>query len=85
MKAASKGFDVVAWGGVIAPAGTPKAVIRKLNAALNNALKDPSVVRANASLSVDAMPSTPAEFSTLIRSEVPKWAATVKRAGIRAD
>ncbi|MDF3881705.1 Bug family tripartite tricarboxylate transporter substrate binding protein [Cupriavidus basilensis] len=80
-----KGFDVVAWGGVIAPAGTPKAVIRKLNAALNNALKDPSVVRANASLSVDAMPSTPAEFSTLIRSEVPKWAATVKRAGIRAD
>jgi len=34
---------------------------------------------------VDAMPSTPAEFSTLIHSEVPKWAASVKRAGVRAD
>ncbi|MHA7684066.1 Bug family tripartite tricarboxylate transporter substrate binding protein [Cupriavidus sp. PET2-C1] len=80
-----KGFQVVAWGGLIAPAGTPKAVIRKLNTALNNALKDPAVVRANASLSVDAMPSTPAEFSTLIHHEVPKWAAMVKRAGVRAD
>ncbi|QOT81254.1 tripartite tricarboxylate transporter substrate binding protein [Cupriavidus basilensis] len=80
-----KGFNVVAWGGVVAPAGTPKAVIRKLNAALNSALRDPAVVRANALLSVDAMPSTPAEFSTLIHSEVPKWAASVKRAGVRAD
>ncbi|EHP40182.1 extra-cytoplasmic solute receptor family protein 77 [Cupriavidus basilensis OR16] len=80
-----KGFNVVAWGGVVAPAGTPKAVIRKLNAALNSALRDPAVIRANALLSVDAMPSTPAEFSTLIHSEVPKWAESVKRAGVRAD
>lgn len=80
-----QGIDVVAWGGLVAPAGTPAPVIRKLNAALNKALADPAVVKANAALSIEAMPSTPEAFTSLIRSEVPRWAATVKRAGIKAD
>ena len=80
-----KGIDVVAWGGLVAPAGTPVPVIRKLNAALNKALADPAVVKANAALSIEAMPSTPEAFTSLIRSEVPRWGATVKRAGIKAD
>ncbi|WP_255519830.1 tripartite tricarboxylate transporter substrate binding protein [Cupriavidus sp. IK-TO18] len=80
-----KGFEVVAWGGLVAPAGTPMPVIRKLNAALNKALADPAVVKANAALSIEAMPSTPEAFASLIRSEVPRWGATVRRAGIKAD
>ncbi|AQV98939.1 ABC transporter substrate-binding protein [Cupriavidus necator] len=80
-----KGFEVVAWGGLIVPAGTPRPIIRKLNAALNKSLADPAVVKAYAALSIEAMPSTPAAFTSLIQSEVPRWAASVKRAGIKAD
>lgn len=80
-----KGFEVVSWGGIVAPAGTPKPVIDKLNAAIAKSLQDPAVVKLNATLSVDATPSTPAQFASLIATEIPRWGAMVKRSGATAD
>jgi tripartite-type tricarboxylate transporter receptor subunit TctC len=79
------GFDVVAWGGLVAPAGAPKKAIQRLNAALRKALADPAVVRANAALSIEAMPSTPEEMTALMKRETPRWAEAVKRAGVKGD
>ncbi|MDP3519420.1 MAG: tripartite tricarboxylate transporter substrate binding protein [Hydrogenophaga sp.] len=80
-----KGFDVVAWGGLLAPAGTPKAVVERLNAALRKALEDPKVVQTHTTFAITSMPSTPDEFLALQRKEVPRWADAVKRAGVKGD
>jgi tripartite-type tricarboxylate transporter receptor subunit TctC len=79
------GFDVVAWGGLVAPAGTPKKAIDRLNAAMRKAMADPAVVRAHAALSVEPMLSSPEEFTALVKQETPRWAEVVKRAGVKAD
>jgi tripartite-type tricarboxylate transporter receptor subunit TctC len=80
-----KDFEVVAWAGLVAPPATPAPVVGKLNAAMRQALKDPAVLRIFESMSVDVLPSSPEEFTSLIRKENPRWAAAVKRAGVRAD
>ncbi|MDH0090953.1 tripartite tricarboxylate transporter substrate-binding protein [Achromobacter mucicolens] len=80
-----KGFEVVSWGGIVTPAGVPKPVIDRLNAAVAKALLDPAVQKQNETLSVDATPSTPAQFADLIAAEIPRWAAMVKQSGASAD
>jgi len=80
-----KGFDVVSWGGIVVPAGTPKPIIDRLNAAVARSLQDPAVVKLNATLSVDATPSTPEQFTKLIAAEIPRWGAMVKRSGASVD
>jgi tripartite-type tricarboxylate transporter receptor subunit TctC len=79
------GFDVVAWGAMVAPAGTPRKVVDRLNTALRAALADPAVLRAYAALSVEALPSSPEEFSALMKRETPRWAEAVRRAGVKGD
>ncbi|MNL73507.1 Tripartite tricarboxylate transporter family receptor [compost metagenome] len=49
------------------------------------ALQDPAVLQLNATLSVDATPSTPEQFASLIATEIPRWGAMVKRSGASAD
>ncbi|MNT15395.1 Tripartite tricarboxylate transporter family receptor [compost metagenome] len=80
-----KGFEVVSWGGIVVPAGAPKPVIDKLNAAIAKALRDPAVLKLNETLSVDATPSTPEQFASLIATEIPRWGAMVKQSGASAD
>lgn len=80
-----KDFEVVAWGGLIAPPTTPEPVVRKLNAAMLIALQDPTVTRVFETLSIDNLPSSPDGFTSLIKKESPRWAAAVARAGVRAD
>lgn len=79
------GFEVMAWGGLLAPAGTPKPIVERLNAALRKALEDPKVVQTNATFAITPMPSTPEEFVAFQRKEVPRWAAAVKHAGVKGD
>lgn len=79
------GFDVVAWGAMVAPAGTPRKVVDRLNTALRAALADPAVLRAYAALSVEALPSSPEELSALMKRETPRWAEAVRRAGVKGD
>jgi tripartite-type tricarboxylate transporter receptor subunit TctC len=75
-----KGFEFVAWGGIIAPKGIPADVLKKLNKAVHKALQDPAVLKTNETFAVDVMPSTPEAFSELIASETPKWAQVVEQA-----
>jgi tripartite-type tricarboxylate transporter receptor subunit TctC len=76
------GYDVVSWYGICAPAGLPPAVLVKLNADLVKVLQAPDVQRRLADQGIEAVSSTPAEFSAYIRAETAKWAKVVRDANI---
>jgi len=80
-----KEFDDYTWFGFFAPAGTPAAVIEKLNAALNRAMESSDVVEKFAQLGMSSTHNSTAEFGSFLRAEVPKWAAVVKSSGAKAD
>jgi tripartite-type tricarboxylate transporter receptor subunit TctC len=71
--------------GIVAPAGTPAAVIGKLNAAINEALRSPEVVASFARLGIEPKITTPAEFAAIIAEEAPKWAEVVRITGIKVE
>ena len=79
------GFDVANWLGVLAPAGTPKEVIARLNAEIKVAMADPDMQRQLAAVGIDPTYSTPDAFAELIRADIAKWAKVVKASGARAD
>ena len=80
-----KGYETLAWGGIAVPAGTPREIIMRLNAELNKALESPTVKAGYATMAFEVMPGPPEALSNLARSEAPKWAAVIKRAGAKAD
>ena len=77
------GYSVLGWYGLVAPAKTPKAVIEKLNAAVNKGL--PELRERYASLGADIAGGTAAEFGAFIKAEHEKWAKVVKIAGAKVD
>jgi tripartite-type tricarboxylate transporter receptor subunit TctC len=77
--------EVLNWQGLIAPKGTPKAIIDKLNAAANEALKDPQLRELMLSQGNEIGGGSPAEFAALIKSESIKWSAVVKTANIKPE
>jgi tripartite-type tricarboxylate transporter receptor subunit TctC len=77
--------EVLNWQGLIAPKGTPKAIIDQLNAAANEALKDPQLRELMLSQGNEIGGGSPAEFSALIKSESAKWSAVVKTANIKPE
>jgi tripartite-type tricarboxylate transporter receptor subunit TctC len=79
------GFEATTWHGLVAPAGTPAAVIDNLHDATVKALRDPAVAKSLTELGVDISPSTPDEFARYITAEIPKWAAVVKASGATLD
>ena len=80
-----KEFDDYTWFGFMAPAGTPPAIVEKLNAAINKAMESPDVVDKFAQLGLAVTRQSDAEFATFLKAEVPKWAAVVKSSGAKAD
>ncbi len=80
-----KGYDANTNGGFLAPAGTPKAIINKLNTEINAALKLPDVRRKLEAAGVEIQGGTPQEYAALIKSDLAKWSKVVKDAGIQAD
>lgn len=76
------GFEVTAWNGLYAPAGTPGSVIATLNAALHDVLADPALKKRALDLGIDAHASSPAELDTRMRSDIAKWGAVIARAHI---
>jgi tripartite-type tricarboxylate transporter receptor subunit TctC len=80
-----KEFDDYTWFGFFAPAGTPAAVIEKLNAALNRAMESSDVVEKFAQLGMSSTHNSATEFGIFLKAEVPKWAAVVKSSGAKAD
>lgn len=80
-----KGFDAVTWFGLLAPAGTPKDVIAKLNAEFNKALKDPELVKRLGDEGADAAGGSAEQFAALIKDEIPRWGKVVKESGAKVD
>ena len=80
-----KGFDAVTWFGILAPAGTPKPVIAKLNAEINKALHDPKVRETIAKEGGEVMGGTPEQMAEHIRREIANWAPVVKASGATVD
>jgi tripartite-type tricarboxylate transporter receptor subunit TctC len=76
------GFEVTAWNGLYAPAGTPKAVIDTLNATLHDVLADPALKKRALELGIDAKASTPAELDARMRADIAKWGGVIEHAHI---
>ena len=79
------GFEAIGWNGIVAPAGTPAAIVSKLNAVLNEAVKSPSIAEKYAKQGVEADPMSAQEFGKLIADEISKWGDVVKKAGVKVD
>jgi tripartite-type tricarboxylate transporter receptor subunit TctC len=79
------GFEATTWHGLVAPAGTPPAIIDTLHGALVAALADSDVQQKLAALGVDIGQDSPAEFSAYIKAEIPKWAAIIKTSGAKVE
>lgn len=80
-----KGYDANTNGGFLAPAGTPKAIVAKLNAEINAALKLPDVRAKLEAVGIEIQGGTPEDYATLIKSDLTKWGKVVKEAGIPSE
>jgi tripartite-type tricarboxylate transporter receptor subunit TctC len=79
------GYEVNSWSGVIAPAGLPRPILERLNAAVNATVGAPEVRERLAQLGSESGGSTPEQFGELIRRDSAKWAEVIKRTGARID
>ena len=84
-EAGLRGFDSVAWNGVLAPAGTPKEVIARLNTEIVRILNLPDVRERLSSQGADPVGGTPEQFAALIRGEIQKWAKVIRESGAKVD
>jgi tripartite-type tricarboxylate transporter receptor subunit TctC len=79
------GYDASTWGGILAPAGTPKDVVARLNSSINAALKMEDVRSRLMGAGIEIQGGTPEQFAEVIRIEVDKWGRIVKEAGIQPE
>lgn len=77
------GFDVTGWYAIVAPAGTPKAIIQKLNREIGEALKESSVIKTMAADGADLRHSTPEQLTALVNQEARRWLDLVKKTGLK--
>ncbi len=77
-------FEAVPWFGLMAPAGTPPAIIDRLHRETVKVLSMPEVRKRLNDLGLDVIPGTPAEFAAAIEREIPRWASVIRQAGIKA-
>ena len=79
------GYEASIWNGILAPAGTPKAIVTRLNETIVQILKSPQAQERYANVGAEIRYNTPEEFRTLIAAETAKWAKVIRAAGIRVD
>jgi tripartite-type tricarboxylate transporter receptor subunit TctC len=79
------GYEVTVWFGLVAPAGTPRDIIAKLNAEALKILAMPDVRERFLAQGVDPVGSTPEQFGEHVRSQMAKWAKVVQDAGVKAE
>lgn len=79
------GYEATTWNGIVAPAGVPKAIVARLNAAINQALASPALRDKLAAIGAEPAGGTSEHFAALIRSEYKKWGDVVKRSGAKVD
>jgi tripartite-type tricarboxylate transporter receptor subunit TctC len=79
------GFEAGNWFGVFAPAGTPRAIVERLNGAINSAMRRPEMMERFAAQGADVLSGTPDELASLVERELAKFARIIKQAGIRVE
>ncbi len=84
-EAAIPGYELVAWYGILAPAGTPPAIVATLNKAFDKALKAPDVVQKMQDMGFDITGGAPEVLSQRMKAETPVWKEVIDKAGIRMD
>lgn len=79
------GFEATAWIGLVAPAGTPRPIIERLNSEIATAVKNPAMRERLLAADYEPAVGTPEQFGAFIKSEIEKWGRAVKISGARAD
>jgi tripartite-type tricarboxylate transporter receptor subunit TctC len=79
------GFSNTTWFGLLGPAGTPKAVVDRINAEMKRAVANPEFVSQLVAIGLEPASSTPAEFHEMIRTELKRWSKVTREAGISAE
>ena len=80
-----KGFEVKSWNGVVAPTGTPREIIARLNAEIVRILRQPDLREKFLVQGVELVPTTPEEFGAFIRQDIAKWAKVIALSGARPE
>ena len=80
-----KDFEAISWYGVLAPAGTPAAIVQQLNKAFNEALQQADVIEKLRTEGGDVLGGTSQKFDQFLRAEVPRWGKIVKESGASLD
>jgi len=79
------GYETNAWGGIVVPVGTSKAIVTKLNAEINKALQSPTLRERYAAIQAEPVGGTPEQFAEYVKKETLKWAEVVRKSGARID
>lgn len=79
------GYEMTSWYGVLAPNGTPRGVIQKLNSDLVRAIRIPEVSEKLIEAGAEPVANTPEQYAAFIRSELKKWAKVVQESGAKVD
>jgi tripartite-type tricarboxylate transporter receptor subunit TctC len=79
------GFDVAPWFGFFATGGTPAAIVRQMNADINELLRAPDVVEKFNAAGAEPFPTTPAQFGAILKDDIAKWSKVVKSSGAKLD
>ena len=78
-------FVMTFWNGVLVPAGTPQAIVSRLNGVINESLQSPELRASLAKFRVEPKPGSPDDFGKFVAAEVQKWGGVIKAAGIKVD
>ena len=84
-EAALPGYDSTGWLGLVAPAGTPSAIVAQLNAEFVSALRDEGIQSSMRNMGMEPQPSTAEAFDRYLRAEIQKWAGVIRKAQIKLD
>jgi len=79
------GFEFTLWSGLLAPANTPPAIVRKLHIETAKALASPDLRAKLRDLGQEGMGNSPDDFAAVIKSEIPKWAKVIRDSGIKPE
>jgi tripartite-type tricarboxylate transporter receptor subunit TctC len=83
IEAGVPGYTAITWNAILAPAGTPRDIVAKLNQAIVRVLRTPEMRQRLAAIGQDVLVSTPEEFGTFLRDETVKWRRTIETAGVK--
>ena len=79
------GYEVVAWSGVIGPKGLPAPIVQRINAAINQTLKEPAIVKGIQELGYEVVGGSAEQFAAMVLRERAKWADAIRKSGARTD